>query len=64
MTNAMPANVAASIRQKLLNLAGKPGAAPNIIWSRCVIERLPYRLSVSEFSREFIRPLQRSFMRW
>lgn len=54
MTKAKPTNLAASIRQKLLNLAGKTGNDPNIIWSRYAIERLLYRLSVSESSREFI----------
>ena len=54
MTKGKPTNVAASIRQKLLNFAGKTGDDPNIIWSRYAIERLLYRLSVSESSGEFI----------
>ena len=54
MTKGKPTNVAASIRQRLLNLAGKTGDDPNIIWSKYAIERLLYRLSVSEFSGEFI----------
>ena len=54
MSKGKPTNVAASIRQKLLNLAGKTGDNPNIIWSRYTIERLLYRLSVSEFSGEFV----------
>ena len=54
MTKANPTNIVASIRQKLLNLAKKIGDDPNVIWSRYAIERLLYRLSVSEFSGEFV----------
>ena len=54
MTKGKPTNIAASIRQKLLNLANKTGDDPNVIWSRYAIERLLYRLSISEFSGEFV----------
>ena len=47
-------DVAASIRQRLLNRASQAGGDPNLIWSRYAVERLLYRLGVSEFSREFV----------
>jgi hypothetical protein len=44
MTQAKPTNIAASIRQKLLNVANQTGDDPNVIWTRYAIERLLYRL--------------------
>ncbi len=64
MTRGAPVNIAASVRQKLLNLADKTGDAPNVIWTRYAIERLLYRLSVSEFSREFVLKGAVLFMVW
>ena len=64
MTRGGPVNISASVRQKLLNLADKTGDAPNVIWTRYAIERLLYRLSVSEFSREFVLKGAVLFMVW
>lgn len=64
MTKSKPANIAASIRQKILNLANKTGDDPNVLWSRYAIERLLYRLSVSEFSGEFVLKGAVLFMVW
>jgi len=64
MTKGLPTNIAASIRQKLLNLAAKTGDDPNLIWSRYAAERLLYRLSVSEFSGKFVLKGAALFMVW
>ncbi|MFH0938527.1 MAG: nucleotidyl transferase AbiEii/AbiGii toxin family protein [Planctomycetota bacterium] len=64
MTKGKPTDIAASIRQKLLNLAEKTGYNPNFIWSRYAIERLLYRLSISEFSEEFVLKGANLFMIW
>jgi len=42
------------VRQKLLNLAAKSGDDPNLLWNRYAIERLLYRLSISEFKERFV----------
>jgi predicted nucleotidyltransferase component of viral defense system len=49
-----PAGLIASIRQKLLNIADRTGDDANHIWSRYAVERLLYRLSISEFSADFV----------
>jgi len=64
MTQAQPTNIAASIRQKLLNFANQTGDDPNVIWTRYAIERLLYRLSVSEFKEEFVLKGAALFMVW
>lgn len=64
MTQAQPVNRAASIRQKLLNYARQTGDDPNVIWTRYAIERLLYRLSVSEFNEEFVLKGAALFMVW
>lgn len=47
-------NIAASVRQKLLNLAANSGDDPNLLWNRYAIERLLYRLSISDFKDRFV----------
>lgn len=47
-------NIAASVRQKLTNIVNQTGDDPHAIWTRYAIERLLYRLSVSEFADEFV----------
>lgn len=54
MNKGTPANVAASVRQKLMTFAERTGDDANVIWTRYAIERLLYRLSVSEYSAEFV----------
>jgi len=49
-----PSNVAASVRQRLLNRIRETGEDANLVWSRYAIERLLYRLSVSDFGRDFV----------
>lgn len=60
----MSRNIAASIRQKLLNFTTKTGDDPNLIWSRYAVERLLYRLSVSEFLGEFVLKGAALFIIW
>ncbi len=48
------AGLIASIRQRLLNVTANTGGEANLIWSRYAIERLLYRLSLAEFSKEFV----------
>ena len=57
-------DVAASVRQRLLNLANQAGGDPNLIWSRYAVERLLYRLGISEFSREFVLKGAALFAAW
>jgi predicted nucleotidyltransferase component of viral defense system len=64
MIRGAPVNIAASVRQKLMNFANKTGDDPNVIWTRYAIERLIYRLSISEFSGEFVLKGAVLFMVW
>ena len=48
MTDKAHFNVAASIRQRLLNRIRATGEDANHVWSRYATERLLYRLSMSE----------------
>lgn len=47
-------SIIASVRQRLLNIIAETGDDANVVWTRFAVERLLYRLSVSEFSSEFI----------
>jgi predicted nucleotidyltransferase component of viral defense system len=47
-------NIAASVRQRLYNLAHELGEDFNLILSRYAVERLLYRLSQSPFANEFV----------
>jgi hypothetical protein len=48
--NCLSSNVAASVRQRLLNIIRDTGDDPNLVWTRYATERLLYRLSVSRMS--------------
>lgn len=54
MSKTTPTNISASVRQQLLNLAAKEGSDPNVLWTRFAIERLLYRLSVSDYKDRFV----------
>ncbi len=54
MTKDKVSNVAASVRQRLLNIIRETGDDANLVWTRYATERLLYRVSVSEDSRDFI----------
>jgi predicted nucleotidyltransferase component of viral defense system len=57
-------NVAASIRQKILNLAGSTGEDFGFILTRYTLERLLYRLSQSRFQDQFILKGAMLFQVW
>lgn len=54
MTASNPANVAASVRQRLLNRSRKTGEDYNLLLTHYGIERLLYRLSLSEHTDRFV----------
>jgi hypothetical protein len=60
---SMP-NIAASVRRRLLDRIRKTGEEASFVWSRYAVERLLYRLSVSEHSREFVLKGAALFMVW
>jgi hypothetical protein len=54
MTKDKVSNVAASVRQRLLNIIHETGDEASLVWTRYATERLLYRLSVSEYAGDFI----------
>lgn len=54
MGKTPPANQAASIKQRLLNLARKEGRVYEVVLVRYALERLLYRLSISDHGDRFI----------
>ncbi|MCK5243276.1 nucleotidyl transferase AbiEii/AbiGii toxin family protein [bacterium] len=64
MTKDKPSNVAASVRQRLLNIIRETGDDPNFVWTRYATERLLYRLSVSSYAGDFILKGAMLFMVW
>jgi hypothetical protein len=64
MTKDKVSNVAASVRQRLLNIIRETGDDANQVWTRYATERLLYRLSVSEDARDFILKGAMLFMAW
>lgn len=54
MSRSRPANLAASVRQRLLNLSVSREEDPNLTLTRYALERLLYRLAYSEYSGQFI----------
>jgi hypothetical protein len=64
MTNGKRLNIAASVRQRLLNRIRETGDDPNLVWSRYATERFLYRLSVSEHAGEFILKGALLFLVW
>jgi hypothetical protein len=59
-----PKNVAASVRQRLLNLSRKTGEDFQLVLTRYAVERLLYRLGVSEHSQRFILKGAMLFALW
>ena len=49
-----PANLAASVKQRLLNIARAQGQVFDVVLVRFALERLLYRLSISEYRDRFI----------
>jgi predicted nucleotidyltransferase component of viral defense system len=57
-------NVAASVRQRLLNLSRKTGEDFQLVLTRYAIERLLYRLGASEFEKRFVLKGAMLFALW
>lgn len=49
-----PKNLSASVRQRLLNLAREQGQVFDVVLVTYALERLIYRLSISEHSDRFV----------
>ncbi|MHB1174829.1 MAG: hypothetical protein ACYCZJ_06880 [Sulfuriferula sp.] len=49
-----PRNLAASVRQRLLNIAKRDGEAFDLVLTRYALERLLYRLGKSPYSHKFL----------
>lgn len=64
MTEGKVLDVAASVRQRLLKIIRETGEDANQLWTRYAAERLLYRLSVSEYARDFILKGAMLFMAW
>jgi hypothetical protein len=60
----MPANLPASVRQRLLNHSRQTGDEPNLIWTRYAVERLLYRLSISPHGDGFVLKGAMLFAAW
>lgn len=64
MTRRVPANVAASVRQRLYNVAQKKQEDFSFVLNRFVAERLLFRLSVSEHANDFVLKGALLFLVW
>ena len=64
MSKEKPSNIAASVRQRLLNIIRETGDDANFVWTRYATERLLYRLSVSEYAGQFVLKGALLFMVW
>ncbi|MBX9787509.1 MAG: nucleotidyl transferase AbiEii/AbiGii toxin family protein [Pirellulales bacterium] len=64
MTKHSPRNVAASVRQRLLNLARSQGEDFQLVLTRYGVERLLYRLSQSRYRGQFILKGAMLFQLW
>lgn len=64
MSRAWSANLAASVRQRLLNLSVTQREDPNLTLTRYALERLLYRLAQSEYAGQFILKGAMLFALW
>lgn len=64
MRRKLPSNVAASVRQRLLNLAHERGEEFGFVLSRYAVERLLYRLGRSRHADSFILKGAQAFLLW
>ena len=64
MSRSQPANLAASVRQRLLNLSVSRGEDPNLALTRYALERFLYRLAHSEYAGQFILKGSMLFALW
>jgi len=54
MKRRKPTDLAASVRQRLLDISRRTKTEANLIWTRYAVERLLFRLASSEHAREFV----------
>jgi predicted nucleotidyltransferase component of viral defense system len=64
VTRDKPSKVAASVRQRLLNIIRDTGDDANLVWTRYATERLLYRLSISKYAQDFILKGAMLFVVW
>lgn len=64
MSRARPANLAASVRQRLLNLSVTQCEDPNLTLTRYALERLLYRIAQSAYGGQFILKGAMLFALW
>ena len=64
MSWARPANLAASVRQRLLNMSMTQREDPNLTLTRYALERLLYRIAQSEYGGQFILKGAMLFALW
>ena len=64
MSRARPTNLAASVRQRLLNMSVTRREDPNLTLTRYALERLLYRLAQSEYAGQFILKGATLFALW
>ena len=54
MSVDQPRNLAASVRQRLLNISKRDGEAFDLVLTRYALERLLYRLGKSQYHNQFL----------
>lgn len=54
MSKTTPVDLPASVRQRLLNLSRDRGEDFNFVLTRYAVERLLYRITLSEYASQFI----------
>ncbi len=64
MSKAQPTNVAASVRQRLLNLSRDKGEDFNFVLTQYALERFLYRLASSEYANRFVLKGAMLFAAW
>ena len=64
MSQSQPGDLAASVRQRLLNLSRERGESFQLILTRYALERFLYRLSISGRSHEFVLKGAFRFLAW
>ena len=64
MTRKNPSDIAASVRQRLLNMAKEQGEDFQLVLTRFVLERFLYRLGRSQFREQFILKGAMLFSLW
>jgi len=64
MNQAKLSNVAASVRQRLLNIIRETGDDANLVWTRYAAERLLYRICASEYAADLVLKGAMLFLAW